>query len=286
MTRNKCKRTKHRDDDNTTSYPILGDPSRGDAISYPSPGDAASYPSPGDAANCDMTNGLVRVASFRLALRDTARHRGTAKVCTIVVRVLHKIASVHETTHVMHIKVDARKSFSNLAFKRYYTREAYGSQTFDAGDDSVLRTVLCLSQCEASSSPTKSFVGVKRDRSHVSSKHPLLCVGSDTLSYKLDVLVDVGIAPVIRIHAHAEFPAGCVTLERRVLHNDALSSSHPLTSSTSTLIPSLADTSLKHVATDEQLELSPTWSFTSECFECADMPSHTTQPHPRCEFMN
>jgi hypothetical protein len=216
---------------------------------------------------------LVCVATFLLSLIDTRRDRGVAKLCTLHVRLANECEP-----RILHFKVDARKSFSNAAFARYYERVTR-AECLASTEGEEQRILLRISQREKSK---RAFVGVKRDPTSASTRHPLVCICANTLTYVLEV----HLATPAFVDLRAHFGAGQARLTLVSTASSASSSSSPASSTLpsywgNAALPLQVSSAL--FASDEQLEL------TDDAYDCPFPPSPPpTKPLqvPRCEFMS
>jgi len=177
---------------------------------------------------------FVCLSDSVLSLTDESRDRGSAKLCLIGVTLRHPSLEAMNTMSdedddstgvssrsssarmdgevgvrffTSAAKIDGRKSFSNAPFKKYYTRAIHVAWFADSSDSarpslpsssSSLSSgrVLCLLSQVDGRGDGKGFTGLKRETSSLSAKHPLLCLASNTVQYRLRVFLDTTVGPL------------------------------------------------------------------------------------------
>jgi len=195
--------------------------------------------------------GFVPKAKFVLTLRDECRDRGSAKLAIVHVQ-LQLPEHAARINFSSSFKIDGRKSFSNAPFKRYYTRAIHAAWLAtptsaptptmplpNATEDTLQsgRVLLLLTQ-RGGRPGGKAFTGMLHEssRDQSSSKHPLLCLASNSAEYELTVLVnqeqlegeedsdeeDERDWSAAAVTVSARFDAGDVTLESMALPGGSL----------------------------------------------------------------
>jgi len=196
--------------------------------------------------------GFVPKAKFVLSLRDECRDRGSAKLAIVHVQ-LQLPEHAARSNFSSSFKIDGRKSFSNAPFKRYYTRAIHAAWLAtptsaptptmplpNATEDTLQtgRVLLLLTQ-RGGRPGGKAFTGMLHEssRDQSSSKHPLLCLASNSAEYELTVLVnqeqlegeddsddeeDEHDWSAAAVTVSARFDAGDVTLESMALPGGSL----------------------------------------------------------------
>jgi hypothetical protein len=144
--------------------------------------------------------GFVPRAKFLLSFHDSCRDRGSAKLAIVHVKLGGQF------NFTSSFKIDGRKSFSNAPYKRYYSRAIHAcwfgvptpssSATLPQPNGTERsrtagRVLLFLSQRNGRPAG-KAFTGMRHEdsRAHSSSKHPLICLASNSAEYFLTVLVN------------------------------------------------------------------------------------------------
>lgn len=256
------------------------------------------------------------VSKFLFALTDETRDRGSAKLCIVHVQLSHpafaasadsdsssRSASVSAASTARNFttsfKIDGRKSFSNAPFKRYYSRAvhaAWFAQPTDAAAATLPlpnatfqtstegRVLFVLSQRNGRPHG-KGFTGLKHDRTSFSSKHPLLCLSSNSVEYYLSVFVNLAPQAVdgeqslaapecwseVDVDVSARFDAGEVTLDPVSLPSSAAASAPAARKQARTSIP--------HVSSLRTMAGSPfASSFASSSAASSTASSATASP--------
>lgn len=147
------------------------------------------------------------------SLEDSRRMRGIAKLCEIHVRTTDGTQTVE---HLLYLKVDARKSFSNVAFKTYYSRSTHASFSI-TNELTAEITQMKAHMTESKISHTRGWVGRRLpEHRHVNvMRHPQGCLVSGDMCYRLNVVICRITSPNLRICSiSVVFPAGSVYIHR------------------------------------------------------------------------
>lgn len=193
------------------SFPLLSDDEpnlHSVVMQLPS---SASPSSPSSSSECVaqpsssslLSASFLPSSKFLFSLCDETRDRGSAKLAVVHVQLRQPGAAANSALNfTTSFKIDGRKSFSNAPFKKYYARAIHAAWFAQPTHHSTAttplpnaqeltrfgpgRVLLCLSQRNGRPNG-KGFTGVKHDPTSFSSKHPLLCLSSNSVEYYLSV---------------------------------------------------------------------------------------------------
>jgi hypothetical protein len=118
---------------------------------------------------------------------DVARDRGVPKIAKLGVEISTS-SGVSCSTMAAALKIDCRKSFSNIAFKKYYARGKYALWNEWTSASGLL--LILLSQRTLVQRQTTSFVGLLHQPDQASAKHPLVCLSSNDIEYECRIFVE------------------------------------------------------------------------------------------------
>jgi hypothetical protein len=306
------KRKRHAAEmDSHSSSSSLSAASASAAAASPSSSTSHSFPCLSDY-ELRVPSSFIPVGKFLFALEDETRDRGSAKLAIIHVQLTHpafaaaggaasassssRHSSVSRTrNYTASFKIDGRKSFSNAPFKKYYTRGVHAAwfasptKETSATNPALNASFPCVTDgrvlfvlSQRNGKPQgKAFAGMLHDKSSYSSKHPLLCLSSNSVEYYLHVYlsnhaqvdgepaVAVSSWSDVEVDVSARFDAGSVRLDSLALG----AASHIVQPQSK-----LARTSVPHASS--MLQMSRCASIDSSSSSASSYVSSTASPVP------
>lgn len=192
-------------DEEQTLHTVLMQNNLNDASSFSSSSSSSSserVAQPSSSSSSLTTFSCV--SKFLFSLSDESRDRGSAKLAVVHIQLRHPSFASNSLNFTTSFKVDGRKSFSNAPYKKYYARAIHAAW-FASPTSQVSATTPSPNAVE--STPTngrvmllisqrngrpngKGFTGLKHDTCSYSSKHPLLCLSSNSVEYYISVFIN------------------------------------------------------------------------------------------------